>query len=70
MGIKKMKTVTFDMSNPQERELFMVVERNPVHFSDWVKKLLFQQIYGRSEPTSESSQDHGEAIRNSGLPFG
>ncbi|MDR6224986.1 hypothetical protein [Desmospora profundinema] len=70
MSIKKLKTVTFDMGDSRERELYRMLERRSDSFSDLVKALLFHRIYGDAPSAADDVADHGEAIRNSGLPFG
>jgi hypothetical protein len=69
MSIKKLKTVTFDLGDPRERELYRIVEQRSDSFSDWVKALLFRQVYGQRSST-DTPANQQEAIRNSGLPFG
>lgn len=71
---KKMLGVTFNMSDPLEREIYHFVENRTDNFSNLVKHLLFSWRYGYMEADTESKQPQTTKetyeIRNSGIPFG
>ncbi|MDA8354360.1 MAG: hypothetical protein M0Z65_14510 [Firmicutes bacterium] len=70
MGFKKIRGVTFDMADPQDRMLLEQVERETRDFSQLVKNLLARWLDPAMQSKEEGADDRQEAIRNSGLPFG
>jgi hypothetical protein len=71
--MKKTVGVSFDLSDPMEKDLFQFAQRKTGNFGDLVKHLLFAWRYGYLEPDGEwetSRPDAAQVIRNSGLPFG
>lgn len=71
---KKMLGVTFNMSDPLEREIVHFTEENTDNFSNLVKHLLFAWRYGYMEVDIQCKQAQTTKetyeIRNSGIPFG
>jgi hypothetical protein len=67
--------VTFDLTDPLERELYRFLERKTQHAGDLVKHLLFAwqngwihvEVPGQRR---ESGRSGAQEIRSSGLPFG
>ncbi|PTX64946.1 hypothetical protein C8P63_101168 [Melghirimyces profundicolus] len=70
MGLKKIRGVTFDMADPDDRTLLERVDREADDFSQLVKKLLSRWAFPDTRAKKENPDDQREAIRNSGLPFG
>ncbi|WP_124727778.1 hypothetical protein [Staphylospora marina] len=66
--------VTFDLTDPLERELYRFLERKTRNVGDLVKHLLFAwqngwidvEVPGRRRESGKNVQE----IRSSGLPFG
>lgn len=69
---KKMLGVTFNMTDPLERDLVIFVEQRTGNFSNLVKHLLFAWRYGYLDPTPKQKKRPSQTneIRNSGIPFG
>ncbi|EGK12785.1 hypothetical protein ACFQ5F_13555 [Kroppenstedtia eburnea] len=70
MGKKKIYGVVFDMADPVERSLLEQVEGSTDDFSQLVKSLLRKWALDCDSSSTDSSDDKGDAIRKSGLPFG
>ncbi|MGF7089218.1 hypothetical protein JOD24_003099 [Kroppenstedtia sanguinis] len=70
MGKKKVYGVVFDMADPVDCSLLDQVEESTEDFSQLVKSLLRKWALDRDSSSGDASDDEGEAIRKSGLPFG
>ncbi|MFD1427670.1 hypothetical protein [Kroppenstedtia sanguinis] len=70
MGKKKVYGVVFDMADPVDCSLLEQVEESTEDFSQLVKSLLRKWAPDRDSSSGDASDDGGEAIRKSGLPFG
>jgi hypothetical protein len=70
---KKIVTVSFDLTDPLERELLLFAERRTRHPDLLIKHLLFawRQGWLRAEATSPvPAENKSQTIRKSGIPFG
>lgn len=73
---QKMLGVTFDVTDPIEKELYTYVHQKTNNFSQLVKHLLFAWRYGYQQGSDVHKTKAPDPIvkkneiRNSGLPFG
>ncbi|SFX28658.1 hypothetical protein SAMN04487866_103157 [Thermoactinomyces sp. DSM 45891] len=73
---QKMLTVTFDISDPLEKDLYMFIHQKTDNFGNLAKHLLFAWRHGYQKGSGNQSPKIADPItkkneiRNSGLPFG
>jgi hypothetical protein len=47
---KKVKSVSFNITNPQEKEFLERLEKEKIEFSGYVKELIFADVQRRNAP--------------------
>lgn len=50
MSNKKVKSVSFNITNPQEREFLERMEKDKIEFSGYIKELIFADMERRNAP--------------------
>ncbi|MEH7011801.1 hypothetical protein V7087_13485 [Neobacillus niacini] len=63
MGNKKVKSVSFNNTNPQEREFLERLEKEKLEFSAYVKELIFADVLRRNAPLKIVKRSEGGGIK-------
>lgn len=50
MSNKRVKSISFNITNPREREFLYRIEQEKIEFSGYVKELIFADMERRSAP--------------------
>jgi hypothetical protein len=63
MSNKKVKSVSFNITNPQEKEFLERLEKEKIEFSGYVKGLIIADMQRRSAPFKIVKRSEGGGIK-------
>ncbi|WP_045522513.1 hypothetical protein [Neobacillus niacini] len=63
MGNKKVKSVSFNITNLKERELLERLQQEKIEFSGYVKELVFADMQRRNAPLKIVKRSEGGGIK-------
>ncbi|WHZ03411.1 hypothetical protein QNH48_01550 [Neobacillus sp. YX16] len=63
MSNKKVKSVSFNITNQKEKEFLERLEKEKIEFSGYVKELIFADLHRRNEPLKIVKRSEGGGIK-------
>ena len=63
MSNKKVKSVSFNITNPQEKEFLERLEKEKIEFSGYVKELIYADVQRQNAPLKIVKRSEGGGIK-------